>query len=218
MKTIVPILPRSVAELEILLRQITRKVDIVEVWLDVVVQEFMIAPSLIAHAQTLIENCRAAHGVQFLGVCKTSRERGSFQGNAAQRVQLLQEFLKLGGDFVDVDITQNSAELIAQIPVEKLWLSYHNFETVPDNLANLKNQMESFKPKVYKFAVTPENEDQLKTFIEFAKHDKNYSIYTTMGEFGASGRTQLRPFSYAGFYALSAELRTATGQPLMTDL
>lgn len=218
MKIIVPLQPHSVAELEILLRQITDKVDMVEIWLDVIVQEFMIAPSLILHAQSLLERCREAHKVQFLGVCKTAREKGSFLGDEIQRVQLLQKFLNLGGDFIDLDITQNSADLIVQIPAEKLWLSYHNFETVPENLANIQTEMESFSPQVYKFAVTPENQAQLTNFVAFAQIQKEKVIFTTMGELGPSGREQLQPFTYAGFYALSAALRTAIGQPLIDDL
>jgi len=218
MKIIVPIRPRSVAELEILLRKIEKQVDIIEIWFDTVVQELMIAPSLIHQVQSLLTKAKIEQQVQLLGVCKTAAEKGAFPGTASQRVELLTEFLKLGGQFVDLDITQNSAALISQIEPEKLWLSYHDFQTVPTDLADIKASMETFTPQLYKFAVTPQNQEQLDRFVNFAKSFDKPAIFTTMGPLGLRGREQLKPHTWGSFYAISSEYTTATGQPTLADL
>jgi 3-dehydroquinate dehydratase type I len=218
MKIIVPLQPRSCAELEMLLPKLKSQVDLVEIWLDVLVQELMFAPTLVPLVQRLLESARAQFGVEYLGVCKMPSEKGRFPGNKNERLQVLQHFLQLGGEYVDLDVLQNTPDDIAAIPPEKLWLSAHDFKTVPSDLESLKAKMETFKPALTKFAVTPENETQLNTFIEFAKSTSSPSIFTTMGDLGAEGREKLKPFTYGAFYALDEKRRTATGQPILDDL
>ena len=218
MKIIVPLRPRSAAELEMILPQLDKRVDIIEIWLDYVVQERMFAPSLIPHIQHLLEEAKTEFKVELLGVCKTPAEQGSFPGSSHERVQVLQQWLQLGGDWVDVDITQNSTELIQTLPAEKLWLSFHHFSAVPDNLDKILQQMQALKPAVYKFAVTPDVEPDLERFLSFAEGAKDPTIFTTMGELGAAGREQLKPHTWGAFYALSPEYSTASGQPTIADL
>jgi len=218
MKIIVPLRPRSTAELEILLPQLDERVDIVEIWLDVLVQELMFAPTLIPLVQRLLEAARTKFNMQFLGVCKMPAEKGGFPGNKNERIQVLQHFLQLGGDFVDLDVLQNSADDMAAIPSEKLWLSCHSFTTVPTDLEGLKAKMDSFNPAFTKFAVSPENQAQLEQFINFAATCAQPSLFTTMGELGAEGREQLKSYTYGAFYALSPDKATASGQPSLADL
>ena len=218
MKIIVPIRPRSVAELEILLRKIDKRVDIIEVWFDIIVQELMMAPGLITHIQSLLTRSKIEQQVEVLGVCKTAAEKGSFPGNASQRVELLTEFLNLGGNCIDLDVSQNSADQIQTFDPEKLWLSYHDFQTVPADLNEIKEAMKKFSPSVYKFAVTPQNQEQLQRFIDFANTVKEPAIFTTMGPLGLKGREQLKTLTWGAFYALSPEYTTATGQPTLEDL
>lgn len=218
MKIIVPLRPRSTAELEILLPQLDKRVDIVEIWLDVLVQELMFAPGLVPVVQKLLEKTRKDFNVQFLGVCKMPTENGHFPGNKHQRIKVLQQFLQLGGDFVDLDIQENTDEYIELIPSEKLWLSCHDFKTIPKNLLSIKDRMKVFEPAVFKFAVTPEDASQLDKFIDFAKQDADTTIFTTMGERGINGREQLKPYTYGAFYALSPDATTASGQPSLADL
>ena len=218
MKIIVPIKPRSVAELEILLRKIDKRVDIIEVNFDIVVQELMIAPGLINHIQSLLTRTKVEQGVKVLGVCKTAAEKGSFPGNANQRVELLSEFLKLGGNFVHLDIKHNTTEHIQGFEPEKLWLSHHDFQTVPPNLEALQAEMEQHAPAVIKFAVTPQNQEQLERFIAFAKTVETPAIFTTMGPLGLKGREALQPLTWGAFYAVAPEYATATGQPSLADL
>jgi len=218
MKIIVPLRPKNVAELQTLLPQLDKRVDIVELWLDTLCQELITSPSLITQTKSLLDEYRQKLGVQYLGVCKTPAEQGKFGGSAAQRVQILQYFLQLGGDWIDLDVTQNSAELIATIQPDKLWLSYHDFKTLPNELESTLGTMRTYNPVVYKFAVTPQTEADLERFIKFAKDLAETAVFTTMGTFGSAGREQLKPYTWGAFYALSSEHVTATGQPQLGDL
>lgn len=218
MKIIVPLRPRSTADLERLLPQLDERVDIVEIWLDILVQELMFAPGLVPVVQQLLEKTRADFNVQFLGVCKMPTENGGFPGNKNQRIQVLLQFLQLGGDFVDLDVLQNTEAHIQRIPSGKLWLSCHDFKTVPENLSDIKKAMSVYNPAVFKFAVTPEDQPQLDQLIDFAKAETDATIFTTMGDLGANGREQLKPYTYGAFYALSPDTTTASGQPSLADL
>lgn len=219
MKIIVPLRPRSVAELETLLNQLDERADIVELWLDQLIQELMLAPNLVGHTQQLLQTVKQNLKVELLGVCKTPAEKGSFPGTNQQRVQVLQQWLQLGGDWVDLDVTQNEPALITQIPQEKLWLSFHDFAWAEPEIIKLRYEtMQPFAPAVYKFAVTPQTHPQLDQFLDFAKTVKEPAIFTTMGPLGSQGRAALVKNTWGSFYALNQEQTTASGQPTLQDL
>lgn len=219
MKIIVPLRPASVSELEMLLNQLDNRADIIEVWLDHLIQELMLAPNLVSHTQNLLQTAKQKYDVELLGVCKTPAEQGSFPGSSKQRVQALQQWLELGGDWVDLDVTQNEPELIVQMPKAQLWLSFHDFTWADPTIIKLRYQtMQKFDPTVYKFAVTPETEADLEHFLKFAESVDKPTIFTTMGPLGAQGREQLKDQTWGAFYALSPEHATASGQPSLADL
>ena len=219
MKIIVPLNCNTVFALKESLSQIDGRVDIVEIWLDQIFQEFAANPMLALEIKRNLQHIQNTHGVQFTAVCKTSAENGRFGGDVFERQKILFQFLKLGGDFIDLDISQNPPEIINQIPNEKLWLSFHNFKDA--NLENIKTQykaMKKFTPFLYKFAVTPKNKKELEDFINFAKNFSEQGIFTTMGALGSQGRDNLVNLTWGGFYALNEESKTADGQPTLSNL
>jgi len=213
MKTIVPLRAKTWNELEEKLSQLTDQVDIVEVWIDQIFIEFLRNPALLPVVSQKLKQLPQ----EVLAVCKSPEENGQFGGTAQQRIELLQAFLQLGGDFVDLDVRLNHKDLIRQIPPEKCWLSLHDFSGVPENLEHLVRDMKMIKPRVYKFAVTPQNETELEEFIAFAKDfsQDHQAIFTTMGDLGAEGREKLKALSWGGFYALNEDEKTASGQPVL---
>jgi|GEM_PF-1738389 len=219
MKIIVPLRPQSVQELTTLLEQITTQVDIVEIWLDGLVQELVMNPSRVAPLQQKLQTVKNTHQVEFLAVCKTPAEKGTFSGTPAQRIQVLQKWLQMGGDYVDIDVSQNDPSLITQLPNDKLWLSFHDFTWANPEIIKLRHQaMQAFDPAIYKFAVTPETKTDLEAFVSFTKNFNKPAIFTTMGKLGAEGREQLKPYTWGAFYALSPAHATASGQPSLQDL
>lgn len=213
-KIIVPLRAKTWAELQSKLDQLPEKTDLVEIWLDQLFVDLMRNPALIPEVASRLQNLKQSLGVEVLAVCKSPQEAGQFGGTPSQRIELLQAFLQLGGDWVDVDIRLNHKDLIRQLPLKKCWLSLHDFTGVPENFESLVREMKTLAPAVYKFAVTPQNEAELTQFVDFARDfgQKHTAIFTTMGPLGETGRTRLESHSWGAFYALSETEKTASGQ------
>lgn len=230
MKKIVPIRPQSADELKNLVKKIGDKADIIEIWLD------QSADELIQTVKQLKDLPPTNSQLPtFLAVCKTIEEKGIFTGSMTEKLVILKKFLAAGGDYVDVDIERFPTELIDQIPSGKLWLSWHDFVGVPENLEKIVHNMCAKKPFLIKLAVTCNTDKALERFVEYTKSpsiplnkgevkgdlkikmQKPKSIFTTMGQFGACGRQILREqnLTWGEFYALDAASKTAEGQPVL---
>ena len=220
MKIIVPLKSKNWLELKSKLSKITAEVDIIEIWLDEIFMDFMRQPQLLNEVTTTLQKLKSDLDIQILAVCKSRVEHGKFGGNSTQRFEILTLFLKLGGDLVDFDISQNHKDLLRQIPNERLWCSLHDFTGVPTDLEAQARTMRTLNPAMYKFAVTPKSEAELADFIKFAENftTQNPAIFTTMGEYGAIGREKLKKHTWGAFYALDESETTASGQPVLSDL
>jgi 3-dehydroquinate dehydratase type I len=213
---IIPIRPRDFSEFSDLVKNISDKKNIrfIEIWLDQI-EEYSLFFKYVSGFCKNIAN--AKNKLKFIAVCKKNSEKGQFMGSETERVKILQDFLISGGDFVDLDISQNTAENIRKIPRERCWLSFHDFsgktredtddknqalESSKDtnkSLEKIRQAMQKFSPSLYKFAVTIDTESHLKKFLDFAQQcrkksskNKNLSapqyIFTTMGSLGIKGR------------------------------
>jgi len=216
-KIIVPLRARTWNELVPKLDQLTEQVDIVEIWIDQLFMDFLRNPTILPQVATKMQKLKKDFNINTLAVCKSAAEGGQFGGNAGQRIELLQSFLQLSGDMVDVDLRHNHKDLIRKLPKEQRWVSLHDFEGVPEDLEHLARDMKLLQPQVYKFAVTPRDEAELASFIDFAKGfaTDQTTIFTTMGPLGAEGRERLKGITWGAFYALNETERTATGQPTL---
>ena len=218
MKIIVPLNCTSVSELETRLTQIDGQVDVVEIWLDRIFREFLNNPRLVFSVKRLIQTLKNKFDTKFLAVCKTPKEKGHFKGTPLEKGQILRYFLQFGGNFVDLDISQTPRKIIKQFPSENLWLSFHDFKNShTDLLTRQYAAMKTFRPFLYKFAVTPKNKSDLEAFIQFAESFPERGIFTTMGPLGYQGREQLSRFSWGGFFALDEASKTAEGQPILKN-
>ena len=216
MLSITPTKPANTTLLEEDLQLINNRADVVEVWLDNIEQA-----DFFKHLSAIVKQYQE----RLLGVCKKAAEKGTFQGTDTERVDVLLSFLESGGTFADVDVTQNSPENIRRIDNEKLILSYHNFNTSEDlqgELERIFHQMQMFKPAVYKFAITPKDEQDLAVFLDFIRSFPNdlQGIFTTMGDLGLKGRQQIAETgkNWGAFYAIDDAHKTASGQPILDDL
>jgi len=212
MKIITPLRPRSRTELLKLVEKVGDRADIIELWLD----------GLAWHGGMMEEVRDISPRAQFLGVCKTPEEQGTFTGTETARVKRLQDFLDSGGDFVDLDIRTTSLQGVRSFPAEKLWLSYHDFKSMPNDLPELKNAMKFFRPYLMKFAVTPRSQQDLDDFLTFTRsfYWGERGIFTTMGSYGREGREELsrHNITWGSFYALDINHTTASGQSTLDDI
>ncbi|MCF7905585.1 type I 3-dehydroquinate dehydratase [Candidatus Gracilibacteria bacterium] len=224
MNIIVPIRPHTISELKVLVQKINNRADVIEIWLD---QLSLSSRTWCGISEILTRMVTESHRVQhdkvkLLGVCKSPDERGNFSGTSAERVAILQKFLDAGGDFVDMDVMRNDEAVIKSLPHQKLILSFHDFDGMPENLDDIFARMYFFSPSVYKFAVTTNTPTELENFLQFVKtfpveHD---TIFTTMGTFGREGREQIEKLgrSWGAFFALDEESKTAKGQKTLDEI
>jgi len=219
MKIIIPLNLNSFKELKHVLENLNPQINIVEIWIDKLINEFMQHPRKALEARNILKKIQREKDIQFLAVCKTPLEKGNFLGTPEQKIQILKQFLSLGGNFIDLDIRQNSKNLIDKIPGKKLWLSFHDFEGL--NLESIKiiyKGMQDFDPYLYKFAVTPQSETELNNFIAWAEEFTDIrAIFTTMGKFGEEGRARLKNITWGGFFALDEGHKTASGQMTLNE-
>lgn len=213
MKIITPIKCNNIAEIEKTLTENDfNKCDIIEIWLDQIDDVQNLGP--------ILQKAGPKWSVEFLAVCKTEDEKGEFKGTQAVKKERLLTFLQQGGTFIDCDIRCTPKDVLKDLPSEKLWLSYHDFIGVPQNLPEIFALMSHFNPRVYKFALTTDHPLQLNAFLEFTNTFPQDlpGIFTTMGRLGSTGRDQLKTLSYAGFYALDEASKTASGQRTLAEL
>ena len=194
-------------------QKVGSRAAVIELWLDAL--EESLDPSLY---RFFLQKIKSITGAKLLGVCKSPDEGGTFTRSEEAKIPILKNFLVAGGDFIDADFQRYTADQLQEFSAENLFLSYHDFESVPSNIEAILASMAVISPAVYKLAVTPQNPEQLQSFIHWAKNytPKGPLILTTMGAFGAEGRDALKTVSAAQFYALSPETRTADGQPILT--
>ncbi len=216
MKVIVPLRPNSLDEFISLIKKIDHRADFVEIWLDGVLDlgEFFEGFKKVLDAFD--------PSVQTLGVCKMRAERGNFEGSEADRVEILKRFLDSGGDFVDLDVARNEVNLTASVPSEKLFLSFHDFEGVSNNLNKILDQQLSLSPFLHKFAVTTNTPEDLDLFLAFVKNfpEDKRGIFTTMGDLGHKGRDEIEALekSWGRFWAVDEDSKTAVGQKTLDEL
>ena len=223
MKTIVPLKLNRIDEVAMVLQNLNKPVDLIEIWIDGLIDDLLKNKEKVADLRLLIAQVKQEHNVQLLAVCKGPAEQGVFNGTPMQKWQLLQYFLEFGGDYIDLDVTQNPVTLIEALDKTKLWCSFHDFEKVSEEILDeILATMLQLDPFLYKFAVTVQTQEDLDTFINWCEksksdHPDKKFIFTTMGELGTEGRDMLetKELTWGGFWALSEELKTASGQRVL---
>jgi 3-dehydroquinate dehydratase I len=205
MKTIIPVRPRNANDLLQLVEKIGDRAHWVEVWLDKFEGD---VPRIKSH--------------KLIGCCKTPEERGNFVGTAEDKIEILQKFLKSGGDLVDLDITRNGEAMIHQIPSDKLLLSYHNFEKMPNKLDDIVVKMYFLSPAICKFSVTINDPISLELFLDFVRNfpSNQSAIFTTMGSLGREGRDRILEMkkSWGRFVALNKNSTTDPSQKNLDEI
>ncbi|HEY5714325.1 MAG TPA: type I 3-dehydroquinate dehydratase [Candidatus Gracilibacteria bacterium] len=212
MQVIVPLKSSDIKSFEAQYKKTLGKAHVIEVWLD-----------QIKDLDTFLEDFedfRKDKSEFFLGVCKSVEEGGQFKGTSLEKSQILDHFLKFGGDGVDFDIARNPLKIMAPFPHERLWLSFHDYQGVPEDLETIMLGMYVLEPSIYKFSVTVDTQEALDLFLEFVNDfpPHIHGIFTTMGKLGKVGRQSIGDKSWGAFYALDEKNKTAEGQPTLADL
>jgi 3-dehydroquinate dehydratase len=146
-------------------------------------------------------------------------------GTAEEKLEILQNFLKAGGDLVDMDVERNEEDIIRQIPEGKRLLSYHDFvgnENFRSDLDDILVKMYFLSPVICKFSVAVNNPVSLELFVDFVRNfpSNQNAIFTTMGKFGSEGRKRIKALgkSWGNFVALDANNKTEASQKVLDKI
>jgi len=216
-KVIIPLKPKTVAELGRMLLDAEESADMIEVWLDGMkdLDESKIRKIIKAVKVPLILNL------------KNKKEGGTSRLGDKKRIALLKSAAEAGVDFVDADLSLPIAllrDLKKGCAKTKLILSFHDFEKTPKVEKMQKLSEKAFKAgaDVVKFAtLTNTWEDCTPIFQiswELASKKKDF-LTMGMGECGEPTRVITPLIGGLGMFApLHKKDATAPGQLTVAEL
>ena len=207
-KICIPLQLKTTLEVVDFMQENAGKADLFEIWLDQIID---------LDLRKILEK----KPKPVLCVCKTAKEKGAFQGNEMEKVEILKQAMALGADYVDIDY-QTTELLIADLNQNKkntkLILSYHNFELTPDLKALLAiiQSMLKQKPDLVKIATMANSYKDSLIILNLAQAltvAKIPYIAIAMSEYGKISRV-LTPLlgSEMMFAPLENTDQTASGQ------
>jgi len=134
--------------------------------------------------------------------CRPTWEGGGFRGSEQERRRLLEQALELGADYVDVEWRADFGALVAKRP-GRIILSAHDFDGVPDDLAERARAMRASGAAVVKIAATARRLSDCVTLLELSRTfgQNERAVLIGMGEIGLATRVLAQRFGSAWTYA-----------------
>lgn len=119
-----------------------------------------------------------------------------------ERFKLIEEALKFGPEYCDIEADTDPAFIAHLAKYVKLIGSYHNFEETPRNLNSVLKQMKNPHFSIYKLALKANSTLDMLRLMAFKKQSAVPMIAISMGEYGKPSRV-LGPivgnaFNYSG--------------------
>ena len=151
-----------------------------------------------------------------LATCRHHEAAGHFKGSIEQQVKILEDALRAGATFVDLEVesADRAKRAVAALrEIGPVCLSYHNFEKTP-KLEPVLRRMRKFAADAYKIAVTARKHSDNLRLMDFAQEDHDCRIIAlAMSEIGIASRILVAPLGSLFTYAAPAvESGTAPGQ------
>lgn len=196
------------------LKEACKKADLIEIWIDQLTQEQLLAIINEATKPILI-------------VCKDSKEKGKFRGSAHDKVTRLIGALAAKANFIDCSSDTPQKELsrlgtACKKYKKKLILSSHFWHITPP-LSYLEKHASILQKKgahIIKIATYIRNPEDTVTLFELASRLKSNRlpfVLVGMGEKSTIARLGCALLGGQWTYvALSNKMRTSLGQPLIT--
>ena len=216
-KIIIPLRPRSVAELQRLLLDTEEKADLIEVWLDGIKE---LDEAKIKKISKLVTK-------PLLVNLKNKSEGGTSRFGDKKRIEILKLAAKAGVDFVDADLNLPVVllrDLKKSCAQTKLILSFHDFEKTPkiERLQKMTEKAFKLDADVVKIATFTKSWDDCTPIFqiswELAKAKKNF-LTMGMGEHGEPTRVITPLIGGLGMFApIEKKDATAAGQLTVAEL
>lgn len=202
MQIVVPIMPKSIAEIDLLASEKYQKADIIE-WRS----DFLAVDELRLAAQK-IKNKFANQEIIFTFRTEDKVERTISDEDYANLIE------KFASEFAYIDVEVMRFPTIS-LP-DNAVASYHDFNQIPQNLSEILATMHSKQPKVVKFAGMPQTKaDVLRLMSETQAFKDCFPQQTlvtmAMGELGKMTRLAGDSFGSSWTFA-SVDASSAPGQ------
>ncbi len=193
------------------LQAIKNKLDGVELRLDLI-------PSW---NQEILKNLLNSSKYPFMFTLRKASHGGAFSGSEKEREKQLLELLKLEPPFMDLEYDMRKEfleEVLINYPKTSFILSYHNFETTPEDLEDLFSQMSVYPAYQYKIAAKAVSTIDAFKMLLFGKKRPQVSVIC-MGAKGEFARV-LAPIAgnVINYASLDKAKQTAPGQLSLKDL
>lgn len=186
MKIVVPVMPRSLEEVEAIDSDRYQDADIIEWRADYLEKE-----DILRVAPAVFEKFA---GRELLFTIRTSQEGGNLYLTDADYAAIIKEIQSLyQPDYVDFEYYSHPLAFEEMMDYSNLVLSYHNFQETPENLMEILSELTSLNPKVVKVAVTPHIEQEVLDLMNYTRGFKTLNpdqIFVTMsmGKLGKISR------------------------------
>lgn len=130
------------------------------------------------------------------------KDGGRFEGGEDKRLLILRSAIADGVDYVDLE--DDIAAKIPRYGSTKRVISYHNFNTTPDNLEEIHKRLADLDADVVKIATLANHPHDNLRMLNLIKSAKIPTVGICMGEMGTPTRllagTVGAPFTYATFH------------------
>lgn len=186
MKIVVPIIPRSIEEVEAIDLERLAEADLIEWRADYLPKE-----EILKVAPAVFEKFL---GWEVIFTLRTSREGGKIELTNEEYVGIIKEVAAhYQPDFIDFEYYSYQEVFEQMLDFPNLVLSYHNFEETPENYLEIMSELTSLSPAVVKIAVMAETEQDVLDVMNYTRGFKTLNAeqaYATisMGDLGILSR------------------------------
>ncbi|HEP1794532.1 TPA: type I 3-dehydroquinate dehydratase [Streptococcus suis] len=182
MKIVVPIMPRSLEEVDALDVERLAEADLIEWRADYLPKE-----EILTVAPAIFEKC---NGKEVIFTVRTTREGGHLDLADQEYVDLIKEVAAIyQPDYIDFEYYSYQSVFDQMLEFPNLVLSYHNFEETPANYLEIMSELTSLSPAVVKMAVLANSEQDVLDVMNYTRGFKTLNAEQTfatiaMGELG----------------------------------
>jgi 3-dehydroquinate dehydratase/shikimate dehydrogenase len=156
-------------------------------------------------------------GCPVIATCRRPQDGGRFGGPEDKRLLILRFAIAAGVEYVDLETS--IAKKIPRFGKTKRIVSYHNFQTTPQNLSSIHQEMTDLDPDIIKIVTLAEQPSDNVRMLQLVQSSSVPMVGFCMGDLGVPSRVLCgkygAPFSYAAF---NRERILAPGQLSLEEL
>ena len=173
---------------------------------------------------------RAAHVLPIILTVRPESQGGHWTANEAERLKLIERLGRLGPEFIDIELAvwkrsaearRMAGELCGESGGSRLIVSHHDFETTPDDLGGIFDELAQTPADVIKAVFTArETTDTWRVLEQLRRLARERDVIAlAMGEAGIASRVLARKLGgFLTFASLAAGGESAAGQPTIAAL